>query len=77
MGCTVCGNTGKCSACKGTGKVKCHACKGTGLTQTAHDPRGDMGPKQCNLCHGSRTLKCSICKGMGWCPACDGRGTFR
>ena len=77
MGCTVCGNTGKCSSCSGTGKIKCHICKGRGIMQTSHDPRGDMGPKQCNFCHGSKTIKCSMCKGLGWCPACDGRGSVR
>lgn len=55
-------NHGKCSWCKGTGRIffrTCRFCDGTG---------------NCPFCHGSG--KCTICNGKGEirCKVCDGRG---
>ena len=54
------GNTGYCTRCGGTGKVRCTTCGGNGLVGYGYGGTG-----RCSACSGNGKVKCSACNGTG------------
>lgn len=69
--CSVCGGTGKCTACKGLGRTggACYKCKGLGKVSR----QGKF--YECDSCKGTgKGTGCGNCNQSGKCSWCNGRG---
>lgn len=81
-GCSVCGGSGICDRCLGSGTMECGVCGGYGWETctmchgTGYAGYDENGPKVCTQCGGSGELLCGHCAGTGLeaCNGCQGLG---
>jgi serine/threonine-protein kinase len=78
--CTSCSTTGRCAACKGTGKTStpCTACVGKGTILQGCPTCAGAGKQACPRCLGSGIAQspCAACgaRGIAKCDKCGGKG---